>query len=222
MRGGELGTWQSADYVARWAGDDVVARLLELPRRISLALIRDAGTEVRHVVDIGSGEGPYLAQLLREFESATGTWYDMSEPMLERAREALAGFGDRVTFVVGPAEELGAAGIERADAVVSSRALHHLTAPDLARCYREARELLNPGGWFFNLDHVGSEGDWEQRYRRIRDEFIGSRRQELKRHRVEEHLHPLAEQLRMLEQAGFEAVDAPWRTLYTALLAARA
>src|SRR5438128_12138733 len=125
----EMGSWQSADYVGRWAGDDRIGRLLALPREISIALVRDAGLHVSHVVDLGSGEGPYLADLLRAFDGARGTWLDSSEPMLERAREALAEFGDRVTFVVAPAEQLGAASLEPADVVVSSRALHHLT-PD--------------------------------------------------------------------------------------------
>src|SRR3954452_11500238 len=119
-------SWQSADYVGQWAGEDVLARVLELPRRISTSLVLDAGTRVEHVVDLGSGEGPYLADLLRTFEAARGTWLDSSEPMLERAREARPYLGARVRFVVPPAEDLDAAGIEPADVIVSSRALHHL------------------------------------------------------------------------------------------------
>ena len=221
MSAGQIGSWQSAEYVGRWAGEDVVARLLETPRRISISLLEDAGLDVRHIVDLGSGEGPYLADLLRAFAGARGTWFDSSEPMLERARETLAEFGDRVTFVVAPAEELAAAGIEPADVVVSSRALHHLSPEALARAYREVRELLHPGGWFFNLDHVGAAGDWEQRYRRIRDQFTGKRRQSLQPHREDEPLQPVIDHLRWLEEAGFAAVDVPWRMLYTALLAAR-
>src|SRR5438874_6531599 len=127
MAGERIGSWQSAEYVGRWAGEDVVAQLLETPRRISISLVEDAGLDVRHVVDLGSGEGPYLADLLRAFESARGTWLDSSEPMLERAREALAEFGDRVTFVVAPAAELAAAGVEPAAVVAGPRALHHLS-----------------------------------------------------------------------------------------------
>lgn len=222
MSAGQIGSWQSAEYVGRWAGEDVVARLLETPRRISIALLEDAGLDVRHVVDLGSGEGPYLADLLRAFEGARGTWLDSSEPMLERARASLAEFGDRVGFVVAPAEQLGAAGLERTDVVVSSRALHHLTAEELAETYRDVRELLVPGGWFFNLDHVGAAADWEQRYRRIRDRFTGKRREALQPHREDEPLHAVSDHLRWLEDAGFAAVDVPWRMLYTALLAARA
>jgi SAM-dependent methyltransferase len=222
MSGGQIGSWQSAEYVGEWAGDDVVGRLLETPRQISIALVRDAGIDVAHVVDVGSGEGPYLAGFLRAFDAARGTWFDSSEPMLERGRNALAEFGDRVRFVVASAEELASAGIEPADVVVSSRALHHLTPPDLAGAYRDVRQLLAPGGFFFNLDHVGSSGDWEQRYRGIRDQFTGARRQRLRPHREDEPLQPVVDHLRYLEEAGFAAVDVPWRMLYTALLAARA
>jgi len=222
MSAGQIGSWQSADYVGRWAGEDVLARLLETPRQISIALVRDARIEVAHVVDLGSGEGPYLADLLRAFERARGTWLDSSEPMLERARAALAEFGDRVTFVVARAEELAGAGVGPADVVVSSRALHHLTPDALARCYREVSRLLTADGFFFNLDHVGSSGEWEQRYRRIRDQFTGSRRNELRPHRENEPLHPVSEHLRWLEEAELAAVDVPWRFLYTALVAGRA
>jgi tRNA (cmo5U34)-methyltransferase len=222
MGGGQLGSWQSADYVGRWAGDDVMAALLETPRRISAALVVDDAASVTHVVDVGAGEGPYLAEMLRTFDGARGTWLDSSEPMLERAQEALAEFGSRVRFVLGPAEELAHAGIAPADLVVSSRALHHLRPDDLARAYREVRELLTPGGWFFNLDHVGADAGWEQRYRRIRHLFTGKRRQALRPHREDAPLQPLSAHVRLLEQAGFSAVDVPWRMLYTALIAARA
>src|SRR3954452_24979348 len=126
-------SWQSADYVGQWAGEDVLARVLETPRRISTSLVLDSGTRVQHVVDLGSGEGPYLADLLRTFEDARGTWVDSSEPMLERARETLGEFGDRVRFVLAQAEEIDNAGVIPADVIVSSRALHHLT-PDALGC----------------------------------------------------------------------------------------
>jgi SAM-dependent methyltransferase len=217
---GQTRSWQSADYVGRWSDGDVLAQVLELPRRISVALVVDAGVEVRHVVDVGSGEGPYLAELLNAFPHARGTWLDSSEPMLERAREALAGFGDRVSFVVAPAEKL-AASVDTADVIVSSRALHHLKPEALAGTYSQGRALLAPGGWFFNLDHVGSPGDWEQRYRRIREQFTGRRGTPLEPHREDEPLLPAREHVHMLEAAGFRGVDVAWRLLYTALLAAR-
>src|SRR5213078_4087794 len=105
--------------------------------------------------------------------------------------------------------------------VISSRALHHLSAEALATLYRAVGELVEPGGFAFNLDHVGAPGELEQAYRRIRGRFTGERKQKLKPHR---HDYPLAradEHAAWMEAGGFEDADIPWRTLYTALIAAR-
>jgi SAM-dependent methyltransferase len=214
-------TWHSEAFVADWSGDDVLADLLTLPRQISAALVADAGPPPRHVVDVGSGPGGYLGVLLRAFPQARGTWTDTSGPMEELGRDGLAEFGDRVAYVLGDAEELGSIPIERADVVVTSRMLHHFVPESLQRFYRDAFALLEPGGFLFNLDHFGSPPDWEPRYRRIRGQFTGKRKEELAHHRHEDTMLPLRQNLDWVEAAGFEPPDVPWRTFFTALIAAR-
>jgi SAM-dependent methyltransferase len=216
-----LGSWESAEYVGQWLGEDVIADLLTLPRRLSTALVEDAGIEVTHVVDLGSGHGPYLAEFLDAFPQARGTWVDASAPMEAEARDRLARFGDRVTFVLTEVEQLADAGIEPASVVCSSRALHHLSADALAEVYRVVGKLVEPGGFVVNLDHVGAPGELEQAYRRLRGRFMGERKKPLKPHR---HDYPLAradQHTAWIEAAGFEHADIPWRLLYTALIVAR-
>jgi ubiquinone/menaquinone biosynthesis C-methylase UbiE len=216
-----MGSWESAEYVGQWLGEDVIADMLVLPRRISLALVEDAGIEVSHVVDLGSGHGPYLAEWLDAFPAARGTWVDVSAPMQDEAREQLARFGDRVTYVLTDVEDLASAAIEPASVVCSSRALHHLSPEALAEVYRVVGAIVEPGGFVFNLDHVGATGELEQAYRRIRGRFTGERKKELKPHR---HDYPLAradQHAAWMEAGGFEHADIPWRMLYTALIAAR-
>src|SRR4051812_31214747 len=99
MSARELGEWHSQEFVATWVGDDTIADMLELPRKLSVLLVRDAEVPVRRVLDLGSGHGPYLARFLRMFPDARGTWFDYSEAMQELAREQLAEFGDRVDYV---------------------------------------------------------------------------------------------------------------------------
>jgi ubiquinone/menaquinone biosynthesis C-methylase UbiE len=217
----ELGSWESADYVGAWLGEDVIADLLVLPRRISLALVEDAGIDVTHVVDLGSGHGPYLAEWLDAYPQAHGTWVDSSPAMEDEARRRLDRFGDRVSYVRRDVQELAAAGIGRASVVCSSRALHHLSHDALATLYRVVGELIDPAGFVFNLDHVGAPGELEQAYRRIRGRFTGERKKPLQPHR---HDYPLAradQHAAWMEAAGFEQADVPWRMLYTALIAAR-
>ena len=216
-----LESWHSRRYVDQWAAEDVVADLLVLPQRMTVELLADAGIEVRHVIDLGSGPGGYLARLLRAFPDARGTWVDSSEPMRATAEEELADLGDRVDFVLGDVERLGELGLEQADVVVTSRVLHHFSPESIRRVYRHAYELLTPGGFLFDLDHIGAPGDWEQRYRRVRDRFTGARATPLKPHRHDFPLRLLEDRLGDAAAAGFEAPDAPWKTLYTALIAGR-
>jgi len=216
-----LGSWRSSSYAAEWASDDVLARLLELPRQISTALAADADLEVRRVLDLGSGQGTYLEHFLDAFPQARGTWLDANEAMRELAGERLGRFGERVEYVLGDVERLGDLELGAADVVTSSRVLHHFSPESLGRVYRAAHDLLEPGGFLFNLDHIGPPGEWNARYRRIRDQFTGPRKQELKPHR---HDYPLAgadEHLALIRSAGFEEPDVAWRTFYTVLLVAR-
>jgi SAM-dependent methyltransferase len=216
-----LESWHSADYAAQWAGDDVLADLLELPRQISVALVQDSRIRVHHVVDLGAGPGPYLERFLRAFPDARGTWVDSSDAMREIARERLEPFGDRVEFVLADLEQLDGADLEPADVAVTSRVLHHFSPESLHRFYRAAHELVAPGGFFFNLDHVGAPGDWEQVYRRVRKLFTPSRKKTLKPHRHDYPLSRADEHVAWAAAAGFETPDVPWRTFYTALVAAR-
>lgn len=217
----ELGSWESAEYVEQWLGEDVVAALLDLPRKISVALVRDAGIDVSHVVDLGSGHGPYLELMLDEFPGARGTWVDLSPAMEAEARARLERFGERIRYLVTDVEQLAEGDLEPASVVVSSRALHHLAHEKLEQLYARLAGVVEPGGYLFNLDHVGAPGDLERAYRRIRKQFLGERKQELKPHRQDAPLARADEHLAWVGRAGFENADTPWRTLYTALIAAR-
>ena len=217
----QLGSWTSPEYAAQWAGEDVIADMLDLPKRMSVAIVADSGIDVRHVVDVGSGPGGYLIPFLRSFPQASATWIDVSEAMRDLALEELAEFGDRVTYVIADAERLTEAPVAPAQIVLSSRALHHFSPESLQGVYRAAFEILEPGGFVFNLDHVGAAGNWEQVARRIRPVFTGDRSRALKPHR---HDYPLAradQHAAWMEEAGFEPADTPWRMFYSALIAAR-
>jgi SAM-dependent methyltransferase len=217
----QLQSWESPEYAAQWAGEDVIAGMLDLPRRISVALVADSGLDVTHVVDVGSGPGTYLQLFLRAFPSARGTWIDVSDAMLELAQEQLGEFGDRVTPIVGDAEKLAELDVEPAQVVLSSRALHHFSPESLQNVYRAAFDIVTPGGFVMNLDHVGAPGDWELAYRRIREQFTGKRTKGLKPHRHDYPLSRADEHGGWMESAGFGPSDTPWRTFYTALILAR-
>ena len=195
----------SDDYAGAWAADDVLEDALAPARRLTAELVG----EVEHAIDLGAGTGVYLAAI----PARRRTWVDGSERMRDLARERL---GDDVTYVVGDVSALASLGLERAQVVVTSRVVHDLPPDAHAAFYSAVFDLLEPGGFCFNLDHVAVPPEWDDLYRKLR----AQRERPLAPHRD----HPLAsvgEHLLRLEEAGFDPTDVPWRLFGTALLAAR-
>ena len=217
----DLGSWHSAEYVAEWVGDDVIADMLEFPRRLTVGIVADAGIDLSHVVDLGAGHGPYLELFLQHFPSARGTWIDSSAPMEELARERLARFADRIDYVIADLERPTEIRFDPADVVISSRALHHFPPEPLSALYAGLFSRTSPGGLFANLDHVGMPGNWEQVLRRLRKQFLANRQVEQKPRRHDYPLPPAEDQIEWLKRAGFDAPAVPWRMFYTALIVAR-
>jgi SAM-dependent methyltransferase len=212
--------WRDAAFVADWAGGDAMGDLLAFPRRIAAAIVAHDRPEPRLIVDVASGPGAFLAVFLEEFPGARGVWSDASEAMLARARENLAPYGDRVEFRLADMTDLAGGGLpEGADAIVSSRALHHLDRDGLRAFYTEAATRLAPGGWLINLDHTGPPDAWDGRLRAVRARFVRPR-PEPKHH----HNYPLPgiqDHLDAYASAGITDVEIAWKAFYTCLFMGR-
>jgi SAM-dependent methyltransferase len=217
---GPAGAWSDAGFVARWIAADSMAEVLELPRRISAALVSDSGLEVRRVVDVGAGPGTYLRVFLEEFPEAEGVWVDASEAMLAEASEALADLEPRVRFVVADVRDTRALPLD-ADVVVSSRAVHHFRPDKIQAFYRDVAASLTPGGFLCNLDHFETPSDWKSRYRRIKPRFVPSRGVTGESHGHDAPPQLLDDHLRWLSRSGFKAPDVAWQLFWTALLVAQ-
>jgi tRNA (cmo5U34)-methyltransferase len=214
------GSWADDRLVDRWIAGDSLAAVLELPRRIAAALVRESRIDVHRIVDVGAGTGAFLRVLLEEFEDADGIWIDASDAMLERARTSLADLGRRVTFAIGDLREPEALPLA-GDVVVSARAIHHFRPEAVERFYRACADALSPGGFLVNLDHFAMPGDWEGRYRAVRPSFVGRPTGAGDSHSHDAPPQPLDDHLRWLRGAGFEEPDIPWRFFWTALVVAR-
>jgi hypothetical protein len=215
-----LAPWLSGDYVRRWLDEDALSESLQLPRRLAVGIVGDAGIPLGTVVDLGAGQGSFLREFLSAFPQAAGVWVDASEPMQQEAGERLRPFEGRVRYVLGNVEQPDALGLPEAHVIVTSRVLHHFERDTLLKIYRVAFGVLHPGSFLFNLDHFGTPAGWEARYRRLRPLFTRTPRKRAT------HPHPVPfrsidEHVAMLEEAGFEAPDVPWRLFFTALVAAR-
>ncbi|MGH3529823.1 MAG: class I SAM-dependent methyltransferase, partial [Pseudonocardiaceae bacterium] len=150
--------WHSSSYVDDWidgatSHDEQRRPVLHQAAR----LLPFAAEAPVRVLDLGSGYGEFSAQVLGLFPRASVCLADYSVPMLERAKQRLVGFGDRVEFRVcdlrDPAWTTQVGGVF--DAVVSSLTIHNLGEPvAIRRAFVDVAGLLCPGGCFFDLDLV--------------------------------------------------------------------
>lgn len=106
------------------------------------------------VVDLACGPANQLAMVARLNPQTTFIGVDLSEPMLEQARELIARQGlTNVSFRHGDITKLDMFADHSIDAVVSTMALHHLpTVELLAQMYREVARVLKPDGGVYMVD----------------------------------------------------------------------
>jgi tRNA (cmo5U34)-methyltransferase len=144
---------------------------------VMLRLVRHFRPEPRSIVDLGCGDGFLARALLAEYPEASAVLIDHSEPMLERARLAMATEADRCEIVQGdlrvPLRQF--AGRAPADVVVSGFAIHHLPHARKYSLYAEIFDLLAAGGLFVNIEHVASvSGEVEALYDAAYIDYISS------------------------------------------------
>jgi SAM-dependent methyltransferase len=148
--------WHSTDYVAEWikrdAARDPERRPLLRQMLSYTPFPRDAALEV---LDVGAGYEVLTEEVLQAFPAARITLQDYSQPMLDCARQRLAGRSDRLSYVLG--DLLDPSWPERVggpfDLAVSAIALHNLRdRKKIFACYRAIHDLLKPGGYFLNCD----------------------------------------------------------------------
>jgi len=164
---------------------------------------------VGRVLDLGTGDGRLLAEVLAARPDATGVAVDFSDTMLAAARQRFAG-DDRVEVMRHdldePLPDVGAF-----DAVVSSFAIHHCGHERKQALYREVFERLRPGGLFANLEHVSSPTE------RLHRAFMAAAF--IDRDDPSNKLLDVETQLGWLRAIGFVDVDCLWKWRELALLA---
>jgi tRNA (cmo5U34)-methyltransferase len=228
--------WASESYVDEW----VTRQQAEDPSRAErFALMCDLFPFPREaavsILDIGTGYGPLSMFILDRYPRATCVGQDGSEPMLRRARNLLAKYGDRFRAHHSDlfARDWLPAELGSFEAVVSSICLHNLRSfARIGEIYREVRARTKPGGVFLNVDLVNAPSpELEQRYGAA---TTARRQREEKTRAGVESMAPragrpptpgtsgpfpadLAQQLAALRAAGFTDVDCFWKDLRRAL-----
>lgn len=211
--------WTDPTNALEWADRDAQRDLLSLPRAIAAEIVATDRPQTSRVADIGSGPGDFLSVFLERLPAVRAIWSDISDAMEILGREKLARFDGRVEFRIADMTDFASLP-DGLDAIVTSRAVHHLDVDGLHGFYRDAAAHLAPGGWLVNLDHHGPSDAWDARLRAARAKLV-PRTSEQRPHHHNYPLTSVADHLHAFAAAGFTDVETPWRGFVTALFMAR-
>ncbi|CAI6086815.1 Carboxy-S-adenosyl-L-methionine synthase [Cohnella sp. JJ-181] len=170
------------------------------------------------VLDLGAGTGLLAAMVRSKLPQARLSLIDMSESMLEVARQRFAGDPD-VEYTVA---DYSAHTFEPGsyDIIVSSLSIHHLTHPAKQALFKKLYDALTPGGVFVNADQVAGATEAADAYYRQRwlAEIAASGLSQaaidasVERRAVDINAK-LGDQMDWLSQAGFQNVDCMYKYL---------
>ena len=200
------------DYAA--VADRVIMRNEELRRELLDALSFPKSAKI-DVLDLGSGTGKEILQLLKRYPNAKVKAVYLSSRLIEQAKVILSDFLDRVEFVEGDFSHSDFGG--PFDAVISVAAIHNVEDEQKQTVFSRVYDCLKPGGVFVNGDFVAGENEFidaqtTQAYKDfIRDHLDGEEREMWLRH-IEEDDQPmkLSEQYKLLYDCGFSNISLRW------------
>jgi SAM-dependent methyltransferase len=166
----------------------------------------------RRVLDLGTGGGALITDVRSIAPEAEAYGLDISPPLLAAARMSFVG-EKGVHFREHDLSDPLPATHGRFDLIVSAWVIHHLPDERKRSLYREAFDLLEPGGLFCNMDLVALPTAELQR--RAHQVFASMDDQH---GYSSDQPAPVEAQLGWLREAGFENVDCYWKWLATAMM----
>jgi tRNA (cmo5U34)-methyltransferase len=204
----DINKWTSADHVYSYLSRTKLAH----DEEIKNALMEQIPSNVKRVLDLGTGYGRLLTWVKLKNPKAEGIALDFSEPMLKLARKRFA--KDKRVKVVKhnlnlplPTSTLGCF-----DLIVSGLAIHHVNHKRKRQLYQEIFNLLNPNGLFCNLEHVASPTTT------LHNQFLAAVGLTPETDDPSNKLLDVETQLQWLREIGFQDVDCLWKWREIALL----
>ena len=181
--------------------------------------------DASRVLDLGAGTGLLTALILDRFPDAVLTVLDISEKMLQKAKERFEG-KTRVRFHVMDYSISPLPG--EFDLVVSAMSIHHLFDSEKRALFQKIFDVLTPGGGFVHAELVKGATDYsEDLCRKMwldhleKADLTQDQLSVILERMSYDKTAALEAQLNWLRDAGFEDVDCFYRYYNFAVYAGR-
>jgi ubiquinone/menaquinone biosynthesis C-methylase UbiE len=152
--------WESTTYDEKWS-ISYDQRCIDYARDRFVAVAGDQGWPYAEALELGSGTGFFLLNLMQAGVAKTGHVTDLSPGMVETAVRNGIALGLDVDGRVADAESIPYDDAS-VDLVVGHAVLHHI--PDVELALREVLRVLKPGGRFVFAGEPTTIGDWYARH----------------------------------------------------------
>lgn len=207
-----------------------------------------------HILDLGCGPGSLAFHALQHYPNARIIAVDANPILLGIGKEVAKNkkINEHIHFLQVDIRQADwwRAYNETFELVLSATTLHWLSRESLAQTYQRIYEVLKPGGWFMNSDHVASDNpriqsrwrqmlqanqqaafrvtgadDWNGFWQRLAEE-LGQPVLQLLQGETNiwegtDDGQPKQFQINTLWQCGFEQVEFHWQYLGEAVIGAR-
>ena len=154
--------WQEQEFVDSWVTRDDGRQDERGPMiEATVNAGRFPASQPLRVLDVGAGYGLLSKRVVEKYPSAQITLQDISEPMFSHARERLAQYADRTTYVNSDFSQRDWTSglVGPFNFVVSAIAIHNMYDDDLiSSIYKDIYDLMADDGVFANLDYAAQAG----------------------------------------------------------------
>lgn len=175
-----------------------------------------SGKDAPYILDLGAGTGLFSSLVMKQHPDAKLTLIDLSEGMLDIARQRFGFANPDVTYIAADYTQFEYP--HAYDYIISSLSIHHLEDAQKYELYKRIFSLLKPGGVFVNADQVlGSSpfldnlyrSDWKTKIEAT-DLTPDALQAAYERTKLDK-MAPLDQQLNWLREIGFADVDCVYK-----------
>ncbi|MBE6486353.1 MAG: class I SAM-dependent methyltransferase [Methanosphaera stadtmanae] len=169
------------------------------------------------ILDLGCGTGNITQKALNRFPEAEVTCLDLSENMIEIAKDKLSSY-ENIEYIVGDFTQMELN--TKYDVVLSSLALHHIPNDEEKEAmYKNIYETLEKDGVFYNADVIKANSNYnEELNNKVAIQEMkenGVTDEEIAEHKGKRDANDipttLIKHIKMLENVGFKEIDVIWK-----------